>query len=263
MKIITSFGSSVIQCECGCVGSMEEVLCPTCGRDNSQLKQLALCGIPPENFHEYGICGACNNPVKRHELICTTCGEVGPLNFKCECGFSVRLDLDECRRCRRYGYYFAQLARCGIDPKEFSQFIFCDGCHQPYKKIGRECPNCKANNAYNDPSNIFANEHKGFNSETEGVIYILINPSMPSLVKIGKTTRVPEERAIELSGTSGVPTKFFVAYEVSVSDCDAAEKDIHNRLSNFRVNDGREFFNMPLKTAIQSVMEITKPYQCE
>jgi hypothetical protein len=91
----------------------------------------------------------------------------------------------------------------------------------------------------------------------------MINPSIPDVVKIGKTTRSSEERASELSNTTGIPTKFLVAYETSVSDCDAAERDIHRRLDHFRVNEDREFFRMPLKTAIQLVVDITKPYQCD
>ena len=51
-----------------------------------------------------------------------------------------------------------------------------------------------------------------------GYIYIMINPSYPNLVKIGKTSRSPEERAAELSQTSGVPTPFYVAYEELVKD---------------------------------------------
>lgn len=45
-----------------------------------------------------------------------------------------------------------------------------------------------------------------------GHIYILVNPSMEGLVKIGKTTRDPESRARELSQATGVPTPFYVAF---------------------------------------------------
>jgi hypothetical protein len=97
--------------------------------------------------------------------------------------------------------------------------------------------------------------------EAEGFIYILINPCMPNMVKIGKTTRSPEERAAELSNTTGVPARFVVAYEIEVFDCDAAEQDTHDRLAEFRVNEDREFFSVPLKTAIKLVDEMTQPYQ--
>ena len=44
----------------------------------------------------------------------------------------------------------------------------------------------------------------------EGYIYVLINPSMEDVVKIGKTERDPKNRAAELSSVSGVPEKFIV-----------------------------------------------------
>jgi hypothetical protein len=47
----------------------------------------------------------------------------------------------------------------------------------------------------------------------KGYIYILINPYFKGLVKIGKTTRSSEERALELSKHSGIPAEFVVAYE--------------------------------------------------
>ncbi len=37
-----------------------------------------------------------------------------------------------------------------------------------------------------------------------GHIYILMNPTMPGYLKIGMTTRSPEERARELSNSTGV-----------------------------------------------------------
>jgi hypothetical protein len=48
---------------------------------------------------------------------------------------------------------------------------------------------------------------------TPGFVYVLINPSLPSYVKIGKTTKDPSIRAAELSSATGVPTPFYVAYE--------------------------------------------------
>lgn len=37
-----------------------------------------------------------------------------------------------------------------------------------------------------------------------GLVYVLINPSMEGLIKVGKTTRNPKERADELSKVTGV-----------------------------------------------------------
>lgn len=89
-----------------------------------------------------------------------------------------------------------------------------------------------------------------------GYIYILINPSYKQLLKIGKTSRLPEERAAELSSSTGIPTRFYVAYQERVDDCDTAESFIHKRLEPYRVNSGREFFELPLQDAIRIVSSI-------
>jgi hypothetical protein len=39
-----------------------------------------------------------------------------------------------------------------------------------------------------------------------GYIYVLTNPNMPGLVKIGYTQRLPRERANDLSRATGVPS---------------------------------------------------------
>jgi len=87
-----------------------------------------------------------------------------------------------------------------------------------------------------------------------GHVYILVNPSH-KLLKIGKTTKTPEERAAELSST-GVPAPFMVAYFERVSDCDLAEARVHAELAAFRVNGDREFFSVSLKVAIKAVSEV-------
>ncbi len=73
---------------------------------------------------------------------------------------------------------------------------------------------------------------------------------MPNLLKIGKTTRSSDDRASELSQSTGVPCGFIVAFEVEVSDCDEAERLIHQELATFRYAENREFFKLPLKDVI-------------
>lgn len=89
-------------------------------------------------------------------------------------------------------------------------------------------------------------------------IYILINTSVPGLVKIGRTNRTPTERATELSRATGVPTPFIIAYEETVSDSAAAEKAIHALLSEqgVRPNSSREFFEVSLSNAVTVVNTI-------
>lgn len=91
-------------------------------------------------------------------------------------------------------------------------------------------------------------------------IYILLNPALKNLVKIGRTSRTPEERAKELSAATGVPQPFLVAYENLVSDGVTAENLIHAELSQhgYRLNDAREFFEVPLKVAVAVVDRICR-----
>lgn len=93
----------------------------------------------------------------------------------------------------------------------------------------------------------------------EGYVYILINASLQQdMLKIGKTTRNPAERAKELSIATGVPSEYYVAYEEYVPDCDEAEKMVHDKLSIFRVSDNREFFKLNLKDAIAAVHDVAE-----
>lgn len=85
---------------------------------------------------------------------------------------------------------------------------------------------------------------------SKGYVYILTNPSMPGVVKIGKTTRSAEARAAELFQT-GVPTPFIVAYSVFTPDCHDLEATIHHCLPDRRVSKDREFFAFDLKDAIE------------
>lgn len=91
-------------------------------------------------------------------------------------------------------------------------------------------------------------------------IYILLNPAHKSLLKIGRTSRSPEERALELSTATGVPLPFLVAYESLVSDSKLAENLIHEELASqgYRTNPSREFFEVSLKVAVSVVDRICK-----
>lgn len=90
-----------------------------------------------------------------------------------------------------------------------------------------------------------------------GYVYVLINSSMPGLIKVGMTTRSVEERAEELSHATGVPTAFVVAYKVEVNDCAAGEAYVHSVLGDkgYRVNKNREFFSAPLYEAVDAINE--------
>lgn len=92
----------------------------------------------------------------------------------------------------------------------------------------------------------------------KGFIYILLNPSLPKYLKIGKTQRTSEERAKEISrqAKTGLPTEFNVAYSIEVSDCDLVESHVHHKLEKNRVNQDREFFNLSLQVAIETISSV-------
>ncbi len=90
----------------------------------------------------------------------------------------------------------------------------------------------------------------------EGYIYALLNTSMEGIVKIGKTTRSPRERAKELSTPTGVPTPFVLAYDWHTRNCGEAEKRIHKRLVAHRVTPDKEFFRVELKDITQIITDI-------
>ena len=83
----------------------------------------------------------------------------------------------------------------------------------------------------------------------QGIIYILTNPAMPGIVKIGKTSREIETRLSELYST-GVPVPFECVFAGKVSDIDKVEKAFHLAFAPYRINPKREFFHIEAEQAI-------------
>ena len=75
------------------------------------------------------------------------------------------------------------------------------------------------------------------------IIYILTNPVMPDLVKIGKTRNL-EERIRSLSAHTGVPIPFEVFYACEVVDANKIERHLHDGFGDHRINPRREFFRI-------------------
>jgi hypothetical protein len=83
-----------------------------------------------------------------------------------------------------------------------------------------------------------------------GFVYVLTNDAMPGLVKVGMTTRLPRDRADELSSATGVPVSFEVLYCQQVVDCHEAERLVHSQLAPYRVSGDREFFRLSTLEAV-------------
>lgn len=92
---------------------------------------------------------------------------------------------------------------------------------------------------------------------SQGYLYILINPTMPGLAKVGRTTRDPSTRVGELSSATGVASPFILAYSQPVIDCVTAERWVHSQLESagFRHAANREFFTAPLHEIVPLVLQ--------
>jgi len=79
-----------------------------------------------------------------------------------------------------------------------------------------------------------------------GFIYILSNPSLKNLYKIGFTSRINvSERVKELSGTS-LPTPFKIEWFKKDKNARKIETHLHKVFNYCRVNKRREFFQIDL-----------------
>lgn len=76
------------------------------------------------------------------------------------------------------------------------------------------------------------------------IVYVLTNPAMPGLVKIGKTTQDEVEVRMKQLFSTGVPVPFDCAFACRVHDSAEVEKALHHAFGNARVNANREFFRI-------------------
>jgi hypothetical protein len=82
-----------------------------------------------------------------------------------------------------------------------------------------------------------------------GYIYVLSNPKMEGLLKIGVSIRPLPERITELSSATGVPAPFELEAAFVSTEPHAHERQIHIELAQFRV-PGKEFFSAHITKAI-------------
>lgn len=80
-----------------------------------------------------------------------------------------------------------------------------------------------------------------------GIVYVLSNPAMPGLLKIGMTEREDYgDRLAELYGT-GVPFPFHCELTYLVDEPKEIEGDLHAEFADARVNPDREFFEIEVE----------------
>jgi T5orf172 domain len=94
-------------------------------------------------------------------------------------------------------------------------------------------------------------------SKSSQIIYVLTNPAMPGLVKIGKTTQLEVDERMKQLYSTGVPVPFDCAFACQVKDAHEVEKALHFAFGNTRVNPNREFFKIEADRVI-SVLKLLK-----
>jgi hypothetical protein len=88
------------------------------------------------------------------------------------------------------------------------------------------------------------------NEVANEVVYVLANPAMPGLVKLGKTTQADVKIRMGQLYTTGVPVPFECIYAIEVEDCTKVESAIHIAFGPSRINPSREFFKIDPEQAV-------------
>tara|TARA_B100000900_G_C20512312_1_gene688567 strand:+ start:68 stop:520 length:453 start_codon:yes stop_codon:yes gene_type:complete len=91
-------------------------------------------------------------------------------------------------------------------------------------------------------------------------VYVLENPSMPGILKIGYTKGDPNDRADKLSKATGVPTPYKVVFSYNCFNGERIERATHKKLQKYRINNDREFFKIDIEKTKSVIKEIGLQY---
>lgn len=83
-----------------------------------------------------------------------------------------------------------------------------------------------------------------------GIVYVLTNPAMPGIVKIGKTARGSVDARLNELYSTGVPVPFECAFAGRIADESKVERAFHMAFGPYRINPKREFFEIEPEQAI-------------
>lgn len=81
-------------------------------------------------------------------------------------------------------------------------------------------------------------------SKNYEIVYLLSNPSMPGIYKIGRTKRQDISARMKELYTTGVPTRFECIRACKVEDGKRAENMLHTVFMKDRLNPDRDFFRI-------------------
>ncbi|HXB06387.1 MAG TPA: GIY-YIG nuclease family protein [Puia sp.] len=92
----------------------------------------------------------------------------------------------------------------------------------------------------------------------QGIVYILVNPAFPNMIKIGMTNNEDVKLRMAQIYSTGVPLPFECVYAARVINPERVENALHTAFGPDRVNPKREFFEIDSAQAISIIklMEI-------
>lgn len=82
------------------------------------------------------------------------------------------------------------------------------------------------------------------------IVYVVTNPAMPGLVKIGRTSAEEAQTRLAQLYSTGVPFPFKLEFACRVANPDEVEAALHTAFAPHRVNSRREFFQIEAGQAI-------------
>jgi hypothetical protein len=91
-------------------------------------------------------------------------------------------------------------------------------------------------------------------------VYVLVNKSMPGMVKIGLTTTSVDQRVKEINGATGVPTPWIDVFKFKCYGSKYLEREVHQYLAAYRVSSNREMFAVTTIHAQEVIEKLGDPY---
>ena len=94
-------------------------------------------------------------------------------------------------------------------------------------------------------------------------VYVLVNPSIPGVCKIGYTTTSVTQRVAELTAQTASISPWYSVFSYKCPDAKALEGEVHTYLESrgVRVNRKREGFTLSSKEAIEVIERLGQKYQ--
>lgn len=108
--------------------------------------------------------------------------------------------------------------------------------------------------AWVDPTNSVHKPH---------YVYVLVNPSIPGICKIGYTTTTVYQRCREINAATGVITPWYPVFAYKCPNGPLLERDVHTYYENKgrRINLKREGFEIDSTDAIKTIEILGESYK--